>query len=182
VRNVLSVLLLLTLLIGCKKQTPSNVAVSGTFTSKAPGASGGAKSSTSGPSAIMTTQFPGSDRLVLAWSLTGCKHVRVDFAGQTVNLNSNDEQEKVKVVVMKAPQPDQLVVQLSVSQGRNEKSVSDTTINVGGAPKGSDGKPLPFGSVLVPQITKTQALTPGEQVVLAKGAGAFPSLTVEVGG
>ncbi len=129
---------------------------------------------------MMTTQFASDDRLVLAWSLMGCKHVRIDMAGQTVNVNSDDPQAKVKITVQKAPAPDQMIVRLAAYKGASQQVVSDTSLTVGGVPTGKDGKPLPFAQIMTPQITTNQPLQPGEQVMLAKGTGAFPSLSVEV--
>lgn len=131
---------------------------------------------------MLTTQFPSDERVVLAWSLIACKHIRIDMAGQTINVNSEDPQAKVKLVVQKSPQPGQLIVQLSAYKGASQQTVSQTSLTVGGVPAGKDGKPLPLAQVVTPQVTNSQDLQPGEQVVLAKGAGAFPSLTVEVGG
>ena len=147
-------------------------------------ASGGVSpASASGPSAMLTTQFPTDDHLVLTWSLIGYKNVRLDMAGQTMNVTVPSKQLKVKLDLKKDPSVNQVNVLLETQEGTTSNgSLGQNRINVGDIPKAADGKPMTIGSLMTPAVTKAVALTPGEQVTLAKGAGAFPNLTVEVGG
>jgi hypothetical protein len=124
---------------------------------------------------MMTTNFPNGDRAILVWSFLSVKHIGVSFAGHNMDLATDNGQVTVKLDIKKGAQPDQVSVDVVTTQGTGEPVT--TSLSVMGIPTGSDGKPLSVGSIMTPAITKEQTLKPKETVVVAKGAGAFPSLT-----
>lgn len=108
--------------------------------------------------------------------------MRLELGGQSLNLNAPDGQIKIKLDLTKDPKADQIKVKIETTQGKVSPNKAVNTVNVGGIPQGSDGKPLKIGSLMTPVVNSSQDITPGQTVLLAKGTGAFPSLTVEVGG
>lgn len=165
------------LLSGCKKEAAST-----SPSGPNPAASKTNPLSTTRSSAILSTNYPTDGRLILVWGLSGCKHVRLELGGQSLNLNAPDGQIKIKLDLTKDPKADQIKVKIETTQGKVSPNKAVNTVNVGGIPQGSDGKPLKIGSLMTPVVNSSQDITPGQTVLLAKGTGAFPSLTVEVGG
>lgn len=153
----------LVILASCAKPVASPSAMT-----KTPAASNPAKSIL----LTVTSKADGNGKFAKVsyqWEVRNASEITAELAGQTVK-SASDGNAIVLLALSKGSGPDKVTATLSIS---SNGATSNTVVNVGGASASQLSSLMNYDKSI-------HQLQPGVATVLAKGIGAFPSLSLTV--
>ncbi|MEA2554298.1 MAG: hypothetical protein QOJ65_2474 [Fimbriimonadaceae bacterium] len=125
---------------------------------------------------VLSHTKPAADKAWYEWKLENEPDLLVRLGGQNFTLSRTQEPTFLNVILARAKAPDEVKAtlrQVTGSQEAGSMRSTELSTNISGMSNKNLAK------LLVPVIKKSTTVDRAKVTTLAKGTGAFPSLTIE---